>query len=142
MKKLVYGLMAGIIVVGLMGIGTLIPTEATGGDEGPKVMVANPMVKMGKKATVTIVGSGFKPGQEVNLLFTTADGVQSDIGYSLEPQAKANKIGAFVTTWSCGDYVSKKLVKQGAYTITVTDTDYNILAHTPVAFYQEKAKKK
>jgi len=106
------------------------------------VVVANPNVKMSKKAIITIVGTGFKPGQEVSLLFTTTDGVQADIGYALKPQPKANNIGAWVSTWSCGRYISKKLIKEGAYTITVADSDYNILAHTPVAFYKAKEKKK
>jgi hypothetical protein len=105
-------------------------------------MVATPNVKMDKKATITIMGTGFKPGQAVSLLFIDVNGVQSDIGYALKPQPKANKIGAWVTTWSCGRYISKKLIKEGAYAITVADSEYNILAHTPVAFYKAKKKKK
>jgi len=88
------------------------------------------------------VGTGFKPGQEVSLLFTDVNEVQSDIGYALKPQPKANKIGAWVTTWSCGRYISKKLIKEGAYSITVADTDYNLIDHAPVAFYKAKEKKK
>lgn len=145
MRKLLYGLMAVIMVFGLMGCATM----KTGTQDaitapakpGPTVVVANPNVKMSSKAKVTIVGTAFKPGQEVRLLFTTADGVQADIGYALKPKPKANKIGAWVTTWSCGRYIKKKLIKVGAYSITVADTDYNILAHTPVAFYKEKKKK-
>ena len=33
------------------------------------------MVKLSKKATVTTKGTDFKPGQEVELLFTAVDGV-------------------------------------------------------------------
>jgi hypothetical protein len=106
-------------------------------------MVAAPNVKMGSKAKITIVGTGFKPGQEVSLLFTTMDGVQADIGYALKPKPVANKLGAWATTWSCGRYIKKKLIKEGAYAITVADSEYNILAHAPVAFYKaKKAKKK
>ncbi|UCG63909.1 MAG: hypothetical protein JSW12_14755, partial [Deltaproteobacteria bacterium] len=130
MKKLAYGLIAGIMIVSLAGFTALVPAKAEAGGLAPKVMVANPMVKMDKKATITIVGTGFQPDQEVSLLFTDVDGVQSDIGYALKPQPKANTIGAWVTTWSCGRYISKKLIKEGAYAITVTDGDYNILAHT------------
>ena len=142
MKRVLYGVMAAILVVGLVGFTTMAPSETAAGELGPKVMVANPMVKMDKKAEITIVGTGFQPGQEVSLLFTDVDGIQSDIGYALKPQPKANKIGAWVTTWSCGRYISKKLIKEGAYAITVADGDYNILAHTPVAFYKAKEKKK
>ncbi len=110
---------------------------------GPTVAMGTPMVKMSKKAKAVIMGTGFNPGREVQLLFTTMDGVQSDIGYALKPKPVANKIGAWVITWSCGRYISKKLIKEGAYIITVTDSEYNFLAHTPVAFYgAKKAEKK
>jgi hypothetical protein len=143
MKKLTYTLLAGIMIVSLAGFTFLIPTHAEAGGLAATVMVATPNVKMDKKAKITIVGAGFQPGQEVSLLFTDVNGVQSDIGYALKPQPKANKLGAWVTTWSCGRYISKKLIKEGAYTIMVTDSDYNIIAHTPVAFYKaKKAKKK
>ena len=142
MKKLTYGLIAGIMIVSLAGFTALVPGKAEAGELAPKVMVATPNVKMDKKAKITIMGTGFKPGQEVSLLFTDVNGVQSDIGYALKPQPKANKIGAWVTIWSCGRYISKKLIKEGAYAITVADSDYNSLAHAPVAFYKAKEKKK
>ena len=143
MKRLMYGLMALIVVVGMVGYGTMGLGEEGLAQPGPTVMVATPNVKMGSKAKITIVGTGFKPGQEVSLLFTTMDGVQADIGYALKPKPVANKIGAWATTWSCGRYIKKKLIKQGAYAITVADSEYNILAHAPVAFYKaKKAKKK
>ena len=144
MKRGIYGLMAVIVVVGLvgctaMGVGKKKAKEGLA-EPGPTVMVATPNVKMSSKVKIAIVGTGFQPGQEVSLLFTTADGVQADIGYALKPKPVANKIGAWATTWSAGRYIKRKLVKEGAYTITVTDSDYNVLAHAPVAFY--KAKKK
>jgi len=142
MKKLTYGLIAGIMIVSLAGFTALLPAKAEAGGLAPKVMVATPNVKMGSKAKITIMGTGFKPGQEVSLLFTDVNGVQSDIGYALKPKPKANKIGAWVTTWSCGRYIKKKLIKAGAYAIIVADSDYNSLAHTPVAFYKAKKKKK
>jgi hypothetical protein len=124
-----------------MGLGEKEPKEGLA-QPGPIVMVAAPNVKMSSKAKITIVGTGFKPGQEVSVLFTTMDGVQADIGYALKPKPVANKVGAWATTWSAGRYVKRKLVKEGAYTITVTDSDYNVLAHAPVAFYKAKKKKK
>jgi hypothetical protein len=146
MKRLMYGLMALIVVVGLVGCTTMGVGEKEAKEglaqPGPTVMVATPNVKMGSKAKITIVGTGFKPGQEVSLLFTTMDGVQADIGYALKPKPVANKLGAWATTWSCGRYIKKKLIKEGAYAITVADSEYNILAHAPVAFYKAKAKKK
>ena len=138
MKKLLVLL----AITSLMGL-SLMVTPAPAGDLAAKVMVANPYQKLNNKAKVTIVGTSFKPGQEVSLLFTSADGVQADIGYALKPAPKANKIGAWVTTWSCGRFIKKKLIKKGAYKITVTDSDYNALDQAPIAFYAvKKAKKK
>ena len=141
--------MAGMLIVGLVGCaatekGTVVTEKkvAAPATPGPMVMVANPYVKLDSKAKVTIVGNGFQPGQEANLLFTTVDGVQTDIGYALKPAPKANKIGAWVTTWSCGRFIKKKLIAKGAYKITVTDSDYNAIGHAPVAFYAEKKAKK
>jgi hypothetical protein len=146
MKRVIYGLMAVIVVVSLvgcttMGFGTKEAKEGLA-EPGPTMMVATPMVKMDKKANMSIMGTGFKPGQEVSLLITTMDGLQSDIAYYLKPQPVANATGAWMTTWSCGRYISKKLVTEGAYTITVTDSDYNALAHAPVVFYKAEEKKK
>ena len=100
--------------------------------------MGTPMVPLDKKATAVIMGTGFQPGQEVYLLITDANGVQSDIEYALKPLPKADATGAWSTTWSCGRYVQKKLVKAGAYVITVTDTKYEPLASVPVTFYQAK----
>ena len=135
MKKL----LALLAITSLMGLSLLV-TPAPAGDLAATVMAANPYQKLDNKATVTIVGTGFQPDQEVTLLFTTVDGVQTDIGYALKPAPKANKIGSWVTTWSCGEFIKKKLVTKGAYAITVTDSDYNVITHAPVAFYAEKKK--
>jgi len=145
MRRLMYGLMAIIVVFGLVGCTTMGVGEKEAKEglaqPGPTVVVATPMVKMDKKAKMSIVGTGFKPGQELSLLITTTDGVQSDIGHALKPSPVVNETGAWTTTWSCGRYIAKKLIKEGAYTITVTDSDYNVLAHAPVAFYKVEEKK-
>ncbi|MFB0507930.1 MAG: hypothetical protein ACETWT_14465, partial [Thermodesulfobacteriota bacterium] len=69
MKGTIYLLMAVILGVGLvgcatMGLGEKGAEEALSGP-GPTVIVADPMVKMDKKATMSIMGAGFKPGQEL-----------------------------------------------------------------------------
>jgi hypothetical protein len=102
------------------------------------VVMATPMVKMSKKAKITIMGAGFKPGQEIRLLFTDVGGVEADIGYALKPKPVANESGTWITTWSCGRYISKKLIKQGTYSIAAIDSEYNFLAHAPVGFFAEK----
>jgi hypothetical protein len=96
---------------------------------------------MEKGAKVTILGTGFQPGQEIHILLKSHDGVLTDIGETLKPKPVPNKLGTWVTVWTCGDHL--KNIKAGAYTFTVTTPDYDFLAHTPVAFYtEEKPEKK
>ena len=99
------------------------------------------MVKLDSKAKISIVGSGFTPGQEISLVFTDVNGIQANIADYLKPEPTPNKSGAWYTTWSCGRYISRKLIKEGAYIITVTDRMYNPLAQAAVAFYQTEDKK-
>lgn len=150
MKKVIYRMIATIVVVGLIGCAAVSPNKsiaqealAIQSEPGPIVVVGSPMTKMSNKAQVIIMGTGFKPGQKVIILFTTMDGVQADIGYALKPQPVASNIGTWVTRWSCGRFIKTKLIKEGAQTITVTNSEYNPLAHTPIAFYNnEKSAKK
>ena len=109
----------------------------TNQESGPKpiVQAAEP-IKMDKKAKVAINGSGFKPGQEVYLVFTDKNGIESDIGYALKPAPKADAEGKWTTTWSCGRFIARKLVKAGDYKLIVTDTEYNPLTETTVTFVQ------
>jgi len=141
-KKLTGGLMALILVAVLVGGGTtgLVGASPAGKSEpASTVMVASPILELDKKAQVVIVGAGFEPGQEFRPLFTTMDGVRGDIGYALDPEPVANEIGAWATAWTdYGRYVKKKLVKEGVYTITVTDGEYNFLAYGAVAFYDSE----
>jgi len=145
MKKIICGLTMAVLVVGLVGYATVRPAKseaekglAVQSAPGPTVVVATPMVKMSKKAEVVIMGTGFEPSQKIRLLFTTTDGVHADIEYALKPRPVANKIGAWVTTWSCGPFVAKKLIKEEVYVIIATDAEYNLLGHAPVVFYAEK----
>lgn len=110
---------------------------------GPVVLIGTPMVKMNKKAKVVIMGTGFKPGQELHILFTAANGVQSDIAAYIKPELKVDKTGTWATSWNAGRYVRRKIIKKGgAYAITVTGSDYLPIATAPVCFYKEKKKKK
>jgi hypothetical protein len=108
--------------------------------------MGTPLVKMAGKKTagVVIMGTGFKPGQEINVLFVSPDGLQSDIGYALKPTPEPDKTGSWTTTWSAARYVARKLVdpKGGAYKIVVADSEYNPIAHTAVFFQAPKKKKK
>ena len=134
MKTLVYVMIGAFLVAGILGCAAL----GIQGGMSPKVTVVTPKVKLSKKAKVTIEGTDFKPKQEVEILFTAIDGIQSDIGYVLKPKPVADETGMWTTEWSCGRFVAKKLIKEGLYTITVTDTDYNVLAEATVSFYAGK----
>ena len=47
------------------------------------------------------IGVDLEPGQELVVLFTAKDGLQSDIGYALEPPPQADASGAWSSTWKC-----------------------------------------
>jgi hypothetical protein len=116
-------------------------TAAQEGMASPAIVAANPLIKIEKNAKVVIIGSGFKPGQEIRILFKPLDGIYGDLGYALKPYPVPNKVGAFVTTWTCGRHLRKN-IKESAYSLTVTTMDYMVLAQTPIAFFKEKAEKK
>jgi type IV pilus biogenesis protein CpaD/CtpE len=145
MKKLLYALLTVTITVSLVGCAS---TDTKTGSakqpalmaQTPTVVVASPMVKLDPKANISIVGAGFTPGQEISIVFTDINGVQANIADYLKPEPKPNESGAWYTTWSCGRYISRKLIKEGAYVITVTDRMYTPLAQAAVAFYQEEEK--
>jgi hypothetical protein len=146
MKKML-GISVAILAVGLIltaCVGAQKDTMTASGAMEPNLVVYPAVVKMDKKATAFIMGSGFEPGKEILILLTTADGVKSDIGYSFEPEPVPNKMGAWASEWKdCGRYISSELVKEGVYVITVTDGEYHPLAEAPIAFTAgEKEKKK
>ena len=129
-----------VIRVFVLAVFALAGCSAPGGGKGP-LMNAQPIlevagpVKMDNKAVTTVSGRNFKPGQEINLVFTTSDGLQNDVGYALEPTPKADGSGAWSTTWKVGDFIAKKKVKAGgSHELTATDSDYNPLAKTTLTF--------
>jgi hypothetical protein len=132
MKKLLVAMAAMVLIVGLVGCTTF---GSGGSKPAPQLVVVTPEVALSKKATVDLKGLNFTPDQEVALLFTAVDGVMSDIGFAVDPQPVADKAGAWATTWQCGRFVSKKLIKAGTYTIKAADVDYNVLAEANVTFY-------
>ena len=139
MKKCFGFLIAVFFVVGVIGISG-INTICLAGDVGPVLAVATPLVKIDKKASVVIMGSGFKPGEELSVLVMDENGLQTDIGYALKPVPKADSTGTWGTTWNAGRFVSKKIIGAGPCKITVTDAEYNPIAHT-VVFFQKAEKK-
>jgi len=150
MKKTLIQLLALSLVICLISLAGCAALKAKDGDSGamaqdqgalsPVVVVATPNVAMDKKASVVLMGTGFKPGAEITILITDADGVLTDIGSELKPEPKADGSGTWGTSWNAGRYIGKKLIKKGAIAIQVTDSDYNPIALAPVNFY-EKPKK-
>jgi len=166
MKRFRDGLMAAILVVGLMGFfgyNFLSPVNVNAEEKGVKeekavkaekvtkkatapakkakkkgpaavVTVAQQVIEVGKTVSVDIIGTGFEPDQELRILYTDADGMQTDIGYALNPEVKANKAGAFFTTWDGTQFIKAKLVKPGAMVLTVTNNEFKPLAETNVFF--------
>ena len=139
MKRCFGFLIAVFFVIGVIGFSG-INTICLAGDDGPVLALGTPLVKADKKAKVIIMGSGFKPGVELSILVTDANGLQTDIGYALKPAPKADATGTWATTWNAGRFVSKKIIPAGPCKITVTDAEYNPVAHT-VVFFQKAAKK-
>lgn len=139
MKKVLWSCVAVIFLVYAtgMGVGASIAQESI--QLTPTVVVANPMVKIEKTAKLVIIGSGFKPGQKIRIMFKPLDGVPGDIGYALEPYPVPNEFGNWVTTWTCGRHL-RKSIREGAYSLTVFTMEYEFLAHAPIAFYKEKKK--
>ena len=70
----------GLMVIGCASLGS----DQSNAHLTPEMSVPGP-AKLDKKGDIEINGKSFQAGSEVALLFTTEDGVQSDIGYALEP---------------------------------------------------------
>ena len=111
MKKLWMAVATMVLIFGLVGCSTF---GSGGSKPAPQLVVVTP---------------------EVALLFIDVNGVTSDIGFATDPQPVADKAGSWATTWNCGRFVDRKLIKAGTYTIKAADVDYNVLAEATVTFY-------
>lgn len=98
---------------------------------------------------VWIYGSGFRPGQEVYVLLTDASGAQTDISIPAEQQRDgggtvwpliANDQGAWATLWTIGRFSRPDVGAEGQFSLTITDTEFNILATTPLALCNNEAR--
>lgn len=124
-----------LIKVGILALGLAISACASNGMSDGSLTTAGD-AKLDKKGTLVLTGSGFAPNAEIAILFKTADGVESDIGYALDPAPVIDGDGNFATTWSYGRFVKKKLVAAGDYTLTVTNDDFDPLANATVTFVE------
>lgn len=133
MRRFLGVLLAALIVVSIVGC---VAWKHEKIDGGPQI-AAGIKAKLDKSGSVNLSGSNFPEGKEVCLLLTTEDGVQSNIGYALNPQPVADKGGSWSSTWSYGRFVKKKLVKEGRYEIVAVDEDYNTIAQETITFTVE-----
>ena len=136
--------MAVVLFVGGMLTACAGPEQSVAKRELAPLLVAHPaVVMMDKKATLTLIGTGFEPGKAVRVLMVTADGITTDIDYSFQPKPVPNQRGAWISEWKdCGRFISEGLVKEGAYAIMVADAEYNVLANAPVGFFADKKDEK
>lgn len=141
MKKSILVLITVVAVIGLIA-GTSLATGAANNGNGPTLVVTKPVLQIGQP--VTILGSGFEPGETVYLVINAGVAGSVDIEYELEGGVSpvVNDVGAFVTAW-IPDRIAARVIAgsrggpgNGAYTIMATDTDYNTLTTTPIALYE------
>ena len=128
-------------VIGFVSAEAFAPGGCSAGELTPIVTVSTPVVKFDKKATVVIMGAGFQPGQEIRILVGTPGEADSDLDGALKPDPEVSSAGTWATTWDAGMYIGKKIIDPGAAKITVTDAEYNPIAHTPL-FIQKEEKPK
>ena len=137
-KKFLLFLIMGLVVIGLVSGTTLAVAKSSASDPTVSIVAIPSAVALDKKAQIAVMGSGLEPGQEVSLLLITADGVKTDLSGYLASKPVVNKAGAWSTVLKAGRYISKKLIKEGVYAISVTDDNYNSLASVPLGFYDAK----
>ena len=130
------------IVLSLVAVVGLLVSAGTALGAGPQVMFGADQIDLATETKIVIKGTGFQPEQALEVLYIDPDGVQTDIGYALEPAPKADGQGNFETTWDASRYISKKLLKAGDYEVLVTDADYNPLAKSTLKCVGKPAKKK
>lgn len=148
MKRSLFSLLAVSMVISMIALAGCATTKTEKAEAAPKaaaalgpvVVVATPHVAMEKKTEVVVMGTGFKPGKEITLLITDADGVLTDIGSAMKPEPKVDASGTWASTWDVSEYVKNKLVQKGVYAITVADSDYNPIAVAPVNFFEPPKK--
>ncbi len=106
----------------------------------PTLTVATPVATLSKGLSVTLLGAGYKPDEDIVVLFTDAEGMQTNINSALEPAPKPGKSGCWSSTWTVDDFVKAKVVTAGVFTLTVTDKGYKPLAQAAIAFKEAPKK--
>ncbi|MDZ4245571.1 MAG: hypothetical protein U1D67_00455, partial [Dehalococcoidia bacterium] len=108
MKKYLFILMALVIVLG----SALVFTQAKAAQQAPapNLVVYPPISDLNSKTTIAILGSGFTPHNEYNIMFH--DGFGS-IG-ALEETVVADERGNFIAGWALGRYTRGGILWDGS----------------------------
>ena len=115
-------------------------SKAQGDDASfaPSVSVWPGVGELHSGSSFAIMGTGFHPGQKVHVLIQTSIGrgfagtVTNEITENVQPPIEAvDEAGNFAARFDMGRF--ERVMSEGIAGITVTDTDFNVLASTPVA---------
>ena len=128
------------LLVALLSGVTPFGSEARGqdGDSAPSVAVWPGVGELHSGSSFAIMGTGFRPGQKIHVLVQTSVGrgfagtVTNEITENVHPPIEAvDESGNFAARFDMGRF--ERVMSEGIAGITVTDTDFNVLASTPVA---------
>lgn len=128
------------LLVALLSGVTPFGSEAKGqdGDSAPSVAVWPGVGELHSGSSFAIMGTGFQPGQKIHVLVQTSVGrgfagtVTNEITENVHPPIEAvDESGNFAARFDMGRF--ERVMSEGIAGITVTDTDFNVLASTPVA---------
>lgn len=128
------------LLVALLSGVTPFGSEARGqdGDSAPSVAVWPGVGELHSGSSFAIMGTGFQPGQKIHVLVQTSVGrgfagtVTNEITENVHPPIEAvDESGNFAARFDMGRF--ERVMSEGIAGITVTDTDFNVLASTPVA---------
>ncbi|MFC2059602.1 hypothetical protein ACFLTZ_00720 [Chloroflexota bacterium] len=114
------------------------PIEEEVAKVAPTVTIKPAVVAANSKTQMVIMGSNFEPGQEISIIVKAQGQTLSGIVSMCEPEPIPDETGAWITVWTFGRY-ARALGKvapnggEGAYTLKVTDADFNLLASAPFA---------
>ncbi len=135
-----------IVALGLALLAALVSgvtpfgSEAKGqdADSAPSVSVWPGVGELHSGSSFAIMGTGFQPGQKIHVLLQTSIGrgfagtVINEITENVQPPIEAvDESGNFAARFDMGRF--ERVMSEGIAGITVTDTDFNVLASTPVA---------
>ena len=133
MSKLKVALILSLVIGLLVVSGSNLLAASAGGNPGPKVVVTPSAAPLSSKAQVVLMGSGFQPGQEINLVVHAKGQLRTNINDLVDTLPVPDEGGAWVTGWTLGRYTRfvSKMGEEGMYTLEVTDADYNVLTTAP-----------